>query len=47
MCSPAGMSNTNGTTHILVTTILTEIINLSLRLVYIQTAVVVNQSDTS
>ena len=41
------MSNTDGTTHILVTTIFTEIINLSLRLVYIQTAVVVNQSDTS
>ena len=47
MGSPTGMGYTNMTRHILVTTILSQIINLSLCLVNIQFVTFVNQSNTS
>ena len=41
--SPAGMGNTNGTTGILVVTILHKIINLALRFIDIQFTIVIQQ----
>ena len=47
MSSPARMGDTYSTTHILITTIITEVVNLTLRLKDIQCAVIVNQRNAS
>ena len=46
MSSPTSMSNTNGTTNILITTIFTKIVNLTFRLVNVQVAIIIDESYT-
>ena len=43
MGRPTGMSNTDGTTYILVVSILAQIVNLTFRLVDVQVALAVDQ----